>query len=390
VLIKLSAILRVKDKKLTIIVKTRQIVILLSGVLLLILGFVISGFFASSKKDRTRPQQKTKKTAYVKSFSPNDVSVDIIESGTLSAKHKVVLFTEVQGILKPQSKEFRPGVRFKKGEVILDLENDEERANLASQKSNLQNLIASILPDLRLDYPESFDVWEAYLSEFSVEKPIAPLPEPKSDKEKYFITGRNIYTTYYSVLNLQTQLDNFQIRAPYDGIVTEALVTAGALVRPGQRVGEFINPRAYELAVSINASLMEGISIGEPVVLRSLDGKKSWDAKVSRLNAKIDNQTQTITCYMDVNASDLRDGMFLQATIPGSVFKNSERIDRKLLVQNRSVYIVKEGKLDLVPINIEFFEENTVVISGLEKGQIMLSRAMADAYPGMEVETQME
>lgn len=370
--------------------KTRQIVILLSGVLLLILGFVIFNHLVSQKKDRTRPQQKTKKTAYVKSFSPQDVSVDIIESGTLSAKHKVVLFTEVQGILKPQTKEFRPGVSFRKDEIILNLENDEEKAALASQKSNLQNLIASILPDLRLDYPESFDAWETYLRNFSVEKPIEALPEPKSDKEKYFITGRNIYTTFYNVLNLQTQLDNFQIRAPYDGIVTEALVTAGALVRPGQRVGEFIDPSVYELSVSVNASLADGINVGEPVVLKTLDGKRSWNAKVSRLNAKIDNQTQTITCYMDVEADDLRDGMFLQATIPGSVFKNSQRIDRKLLIQNRSVYIVKEGKLDLVPVNIEFFEENTVVISGLDQGQIMLSRAIADAYPGMEVETQME
>ena len=37
-------------------------------------------------------------------------------------------------------------------------------------RSELKNLIASVLPDIKIDYSENFDNWKSYFDKFSVEK----------------------------------------------------------------------------------------------------------------------------------------------------------------------------------------------------------------------------
>jgi len=42
----------------------------------------------------------------------------------------------------------------------------------------------------------NYQKWDKYIRDFEMDKPVAELPEPGSDKEKFFLTGKNIYTTY--------------------------------------------------------------------------------------------------------------------------------------------------------------------------------------------------
>ena len=60
-------------------------------------------------------------------------------------------------------------------------------------------------------------------------------------------------------------------------------------------------------------------------------------------------------------------------------------MERKLLVNNESVYVFKDSIIDLVKINPVFFTDKTVVIKGLEDGTPVLTRAVPGAYPGMKV-----
>ena len=100
------------------------------------------------------------------------ISVSIREQGRLIAKKRTNLYAEVQGIMKVRSKEFKIGVAFKKGEIMIEMANDAYYANLQAQKSILQNLITSILPDLRLDYPKAYEKWGKYLDEFELSQPL--------------------------------------------------------------------------------------------------------------------------------------------------------------------------------------------------------------------------
>ncbi len=363
----------------------RKIVITGIGILILVGAFGLSTFFKNSKKQPPKSISKNEKVVFTETIKNNEIPIVITADGNLVAKNKVELFTEVQGVLQATGKEFRAGVNYRKGETLLRINNEEHYATLQAQKSSLQNLIVSIMPDMRLDYPEAFDKWNQYLQNFDINKSVQKLPETSSDKEKYFVTGKNIYATYYNIKNLEARLLKYNIRAPFSGILTEVLVTQGTLVRAGQKMGEFINPNIYELEVSINAAYVNILSKGKEVILQDLEKTQNWTGTVSRINGRIDQNTQTVKVYINVKGKDLREGMYLEAKVPAKSETNVYEISRKLLVENKSVYVVKDSVLDLVEIKPIYFNENTVIVRGLNDGTQLVNKPISGGYSGMKV-----
>lgn len=341
----------------------------------------------ANREKKQRPKQETAKpTVFVETVNNSTVPVTVVESGRLMAKNRIEIFAEVQGVMQSTQKEFKPGAQYRKGQTIVSIRNDDFYANLQSQKSNLQNLITSILPDLRLDYPSAYQKWDDYLRNFDMDKPIAKLPEPSSDKEKFFITGRNIYTTYYSTKNLEIILTKYNLKAPYDGVLTDALVTPGSLVRPGQKLGEYIDPTVYEMEVSVNKSILNALKVGQSVLVRDAENNsQNWNGKIIRINGKVDRTTQTVMVYIELKGKELREGMYLEAIMNGEAIENSVEISRSLMVDQSKVYIVTDGALDLVKVTPVFYNEKTVIVKGLEDGKQLVSKAIPGAYAGMEI-----
>ena len=54
-------------------------------------------------------------------------------------------------------------------------------------------------------------------------------------------------------------------------------------------------------------------------------------------------------------------------------------------MNNNSLYIVKDSKLDLIEVNPVYFNEETVVVKGLENGMQVLTKKVPGAYSGMSV-----
>lgn len=363
----------------------RKLIIVGVGVVVLALSFVLSNYFKNSKKRPKQKAVKVEKTVFTEEVKNGDVAIAITANGSVTAKNKVAIFSEVQGVLQGTGKEFKAGVSYRKGQTLLRINNQEFYATIQSQRSTLQNLIASIMPDMQLDYPESFQKWDVYLRNFDIKSTIKPLPEPSSDKEKYFITGKNIYTTFYNVKNLEARLAKYNVRAPFNGIITEALVTNGTLVRAGQKLGEFIDDTVFELALSVNGSFADVLQKGKKVTLNNLEKTKTWNGKVTRINGKIDQATQTVQVFIEVKGKDVREGMYLEANVPIKTATEAIEIDRKLLVDNTSLYVVKNNKLDMVTVNPIHFNEKTVVVKGLENGEILVRKPVAGAYVGLPV-----
>lgn len=356
--------------------------LLLSAILLAI---SIWGYqqFMNNKKKKQKAPQKVEKSVFTEVVKNGDVPIIINERGSLQSKHKVMLYSEVQGVLKSSRKEFRVGVAYKKGEVLLNINSDEQDATLKAQKSVFQNLIVSIIPDLRMDYPESFDKWEIYLKNFDVNKPISKLPESNSDKEKYFITAKNIFTTYYNIKNLEVRLDKYKVRAPFDGILTEANVNEGALVRVGQKMGEFINTDTYELSLSINASLANDLRVGKKVILKDIGNSIEVEGKVVRISGKIDATSQTLLVYIEVNGKNLREGMYLEAKVFARNVPESYEIPRSLLVDKSYVFVFKDSLLNTAKVTPVYYKENSVIVKGLQDGIELVSKPISGAYVGM-------
>ena len=206
-----------------------------------------------------------------------------------------------------------------------------------------------------------------------------------SEKERYFISGRGILTNYYNVKNQEQRLSKYRITAPFSGVVTEALVTEGTLVRSGQKLGEFIDTSVYELEVAVSKSYSDLLKLGEQVELVNLDNSKKYMGKVARINGNIDQLSQTIRAFIEVRDADLKEGMYLQANLNTKEEAQAIEIDRGLLLEGDKIFVVRDSILDMIDVKPVFFSDKKVVLKEVPDGTAILSKPVIGAYAGMLV-----
>ncbi len=363
----------------------RKIILSIIGVL-----FLVGGIYFAKKivdaNQRKRPEpRKEIKTVFVDTVKNGVIPIVVEANGTLVAKRRLELYSEVQGVLKTSSRLFKAGQEYSNGQAIISIDAAEFYATVLSQRSSLFNQLTAIMPDIRLDYPEVYDKWNAYLSTFDINKSLPALPEMTSEKEKYFISGRNIQTAYYNIKNLEQRLAKYQIRAPFKGVLTEALVTEGTLIRAGQKLGEFIATDAYELPVAVNKAYADLLAVGETVALTNRDTDKVYTGKVSRINGNIDVNSQTISAFIEVSDPDLREGLYLEASLNAREESSAISLRRNLLQPDDQIFVVRDTILDLIPVNPVYFTEKSVVLTGVPDGTLVVNKVVPGAYAGMLV-----
>ncbi|WP_435623483.1 efflux RND transporter periplasmic adaptor subunit [Flagellimonas sp.] len=363
----------------------KTILSVLLGIAVIIIAFVLYNVIVNSKENRRPKPQKVVKTVFVDTVTNGDVPIVISANGNLVAKRRVELFAEVQGVFRPGAKAFKAGQLYRAGQTLIRIDASEYYASVQSAKSNLFNLVTSIMPDLQLDYPEHFSKWQEYLVSFDLEKSTPPLPKVTSEKEKYFITGRGIYTSYYNVKNLEQRLAKYGISAPFSGVLTEALVTEGSLVRAGQKLGEFIETGTYELEVAVPKTYADFLRIGKEVNLTNLDKTQEHKGKVVRVNGRVDQTTQTITVFIEVKGDNLNEGQYLEANLNARTEETAIEIDRSLLLDNDQIFVVRDTILDVIDVNPVYFTDKKVVLKNVPDGETIVSRPVSGGYAGMLV-----
>lgn len=364
----------------------RKIILVILGIIFLGGAIYTANYLINKPKEDNISSQRVYKPIAVDSILNKNIPITVKTNGVAEAVQKFELFSEVEGVFEYSSKDFRTGQSYKKGQLLLKLNSEEFQANVVSAKSDFFNLLVSIMPDIKIDFPNEFNTWESYLNNFDVQKSLKTLPEP-SKQLKYFITGRGLLSSYFNIKNLESRLNKFTIRAPFDGVLTEAAINPGTLVRPGQRLGEFIDPSVYEVGIALQKALIPYMKENDTVVLKSLDGQFSAKGKISRINAQINQQTQTIQVFVRTEDTKIKEGMYMQVEIRGQTVKNAYAISRSLIQDKNKIFVVNDSLLAYKTIKPVYYLDDQAIIQGLEDGDIIMTSNLSSAYPGMLVKT---
>jgi membrane fusion protein (multidrug efflux system) len=288
--------------------------------------------------------------------------------------------------LEQSAAEFRSGQAYKKNQILIGLDAREYSASLVAAKSEFQNLVIGVLPDLRLDYADAYAAWSKYAKGFNVTAPLVDLPQANNEAEQFFITGRGIVAAFYSVKNMEERLAKYTIGAPFDGVLTDASVTKGTLVRAGQKLGEYIDTRSYELALSVTPAICDLLEIGAPVSMTSREGGQDFFGTIARINQKVDQATQMVQVFVVSIDERLKEGMYLEAELPARTQALAIKLPRKLLVNESFIYVVRDSVLDLVLVDPVYFTPNDMVVTGIPENTAVVVKPVAGAYAGMLVQ----
>lgn len=362
----------------------RKWILFILGFVVIALSFQLSKKIANSNPPPRRQAEKVVKNVFTKEVINGSYNVQIPSNGVLEAYQRIKITSRVQGLMQTINPLFKSGQSYRKGQILVQIASSEFNSNVIAQRASLYNLITSVIPDLQLDFPQAYQSWKTYLKEFDVEKATPPLPDMDEDV-RLFISGRGIISSYYSLQNLEKSLTFYTIRAPFDGVLVAANVTEGSLIRPGQELGDFIAPDHYELKVALPKSYVEKIDVGATVELKSIDTQKKYTGTVSRINAKVNTETQSVEVFIRVSSSELKEGIYLEALIGALEFNDVVALDRGLLNGDQELYLVEDDKLVLKKVEVAHFTDSHAVVRGLKDGVVVIAQPIIGAYQGMEV-----
>ena len=355
-----------------------------AGLAILFLAYLLSNLILGLEKNEISSVSEVSKLVIVKevknSVSPINLSVD----GRIKSKNKIDIYSEVQGVVNLNGNTFKEGKTFKKNEIILSIKSDEFSTSVKQARSELQNLIASILPDIKIDFNENFNSWNDYFQKFNVENEVPELPTSKSDKEKYYLVGKGIQSMFYKVKSLEERLKKFVIYAPFDGSISKTYMTEGTLINPGMILGSFISNSDFELTVNIPSKYADFVLINNEINITVND--KIFKGLIKRTNKNIDELSQTVSVHIEFMNKNLKDGMYVNTKIPLNLDSKGFPVSRSILINDSFVYVAENNNLvgirNVKPI---YYDEDSVIISGLKDGEKIISSYIPGIYKGMKI-----
>jgi multidrug efflux pump subunit AcrA (membrane-fusion protein) len=334
---------------------------------------ILALFFSSQNKDDLRKPVEIKESKESVIKVKNEFQFSVLNtSGRMYAFNKVEIFAEVSGVLEDSSKSFKAGHRYKKGDVMININSDVYLNSLLAKKSNLLAQLSLLLADAKVDFPDSYQKWQSYLYNFDLNKPLQPLPENLSSRETMYLASHNILSLFYEIKSMQANYEKYSIEAPFNGVVTQSNINPGTLVRNGQKLGEFINTYLYEMVVPVKAADLHKISIGKVVELNTVANDKIYKGKIARVNLIVDQQTQSVQVYIQSTDKGILDGMFFNVSIKVQSDKKLARIPLQAIHNGNQVKVKTKESTKLVDVTIVEKTGTDYLVKGLGDGSLVV------------------
>ena len=154
----------------------KKIIRLIAGIAIIALGlFVMNGLIGMKEPPSVTLPENNPRPVKTIVVANSSISPRIPVEGMVEAWRRIDLFAEVNGVLSLGGKEFREGVKFSEGNVILKLDDSEARSQLKSARAQFLQLVTSTLATIKVDFPHRFEEWEEYVRSIDIDSTLPSL-----------------------------------------------------------------------------------------------------------------------------------------------------------------------------------------------------------------------
>ena len=332
--------------------------------ILLVLGTVVwigSAYFGSDAEEQAAAPQgnagetpttasngdaSAKPHASVRTITSK--AVDHVDYLRISGRTEAVISVDIKAETEARVTEIgaTKGQKIAKGDLIAKLAVDDRAARVQKARAlvaqrELENKAAKSLAE------------KNYRSKTGVAETLALLEEARAD-----------------LIIAQTELNNTEIRAPFDGIVETRPAEIGDLLSIGDPVATMIQADPMLVVAHVPEHSIGAIDLGQLANVTLHDGAQYNG--VVRYTARVsDNNTRTFRVEVEIDNADLKipDGMTAELQIPVGT-KRAHQVTPSVLTLNdegqlgvRSV--VDGNKVDFLPVELQGGTRERVWIGGL-------------------------
>ncbi len=367
----------------------RKLTVIGSTLGILVAAVLLAGMFASQKKEPEDIEPpKPIKTVDTREVNYENLKTNIVTYGRVETAQSLDLLSEVSGRMSQGKIRLKEGERFSEGALLFYINDEEASLNLKSQKSNFLRDLAGILPDIKIDFSESFDSWQGYFNSLDIDKRFPDLPKSTSEKEKTFLATKGIYSSYYSIKSAEVNLSKHRYYAPFAGSIKEVNLQSGSFVNPGTKIGQIIRAGLHELKVAVETKDIPWIQQASPVKIYSSETQQYWDGYVTRISDYVNQNTQSVDVFIAIrsNGKKIYDGQFFQAAIPARTVTNGMIMPRNAIYNGDEVFVVEnDSLLKKREINVIRLTEENAIFNGLKEGDDLVVEPIIGGYNNMLV-----
>ena len=311
---------------------TKTAIIVLSALLL----WMLSGFFENNSNSSNNNSLKINNDddeivrVKAKKIKSKLKQSNVLIQGRTESSRNVKVASETNGIIKEIL--VKKGEFVKKNQILCKLSVDSREAKLDEAKA--------LMLQKKLE-------WDA--SKVLVEKGYRSQTKAAGSKAAYDASKA-------LVIQMEEELENINIRSPFDGFFNDNLAEVGDFLSIGMPCGEVIDYNPILVIGQVSEQEIKKIRSGIQGFAVLSTGEK-LDGKLSYVSKTADIKTRTFRVELEISNTnfEIKDGITAELFIP------TKRVQAHLIPPS-SLTLDPEGKIGVRHIN----NDNEVIFSGIE------------------------
>ena len=338
------------------------------AIILALLGFI---FYPKLSKTSSETATTTKAPSKLKvnAVKVKNEALDnnLRLTGSLVANESVILKSEVSG--RVESINFEEGQRVKKGQLLLQLDDKEIRAEID-----------------KLNFTKK-------LNEDNESRQKQLLAKEAISQEEYETALTTLNTTLAEINVKQVQLQKHQIRAPFDGIIGLRNVSQGSYINSSDDLVTLYSINPIKIDFSVPGKYSSQVNAGDQIYFEvdSYEGE-IFEGKIYAVEPQIDPKTRSIQARAKSKneGNKLFPGQFAKINLTLDTYQNAIMIPTEAVVpelNGKKVFLYKDGKVESKSIITGIRTADKIqVTDGLNDGDIVLTSGILQLRQGMEVD----
>ena len=378
----------------------------LRATLLLCAALVLAGAIALTVIYNTEPEVQRESAVRENAMLVDVITAEagtfrpIIEAmGTVTPAREVTLRPRISGEVLSMAAEFVPGGEVAAGDEMLRLDSADYRIALEQRQGELQQALAA----LEIEHGRQQIAIRDYRQlnkDLEPENRALVLREPQLKSAEAVVRAARA-----AVERAQLDLDRTTVKAPFHAQVLSREVNLGSQVSSGDALARLVGVDTYWVETTLPLDRLRWLTFaeedsdGSPVSVRHRTAWPDGTARegyLYRLVGELEGDTRMARVIVAVDdplgreggaeAPALLIGSFVECRIHGRPIENVVRIPRSLVRKDDTVWLKRDGKLVIQPVDIVFQDAaHAFVGKGLSAGDQVVTTSLATVKEGISL-----
>jgi RND family efflux transporter MFP subunit len=320
----------------------------------------------------------------------------LVVLGTVQPAQDIVLSPRVAGQVIEMSPKLVPGGMVREGDLLLRIDPADFENAVSISKSELKQTEASLEIE---QGRQSLAKKELALLEGTIEQTnrALVLREPQIASIRAEVSAAKA-----AVERAELDLERASVFAPFDAQILSRSVNVGSQVSTGEELARLVGIDEYWIMAAVPVRSLQWIQfpesndqVGSAVRLRDPD---SWPpgserhGHVARMIGTLDEQTRLARVLVIVrdplaqtsDAPPLILDTLIETEIEGRPIQDVVRLDRALVRESDTVWVMKDDKLEIREVEIVFRDaQHAYIREGLQHGEEVIVTTLATVAEGI-------